>query len=220
MGTSERLALGKRINESKQQNTEIPVTKTPATHPTTQQPQPDVYSDISALEEKLDKTERRFSEYVYKTERQIKELMSALNSTQTRLERLMLKGAEKCWKRANSDQISCYTFSTRPPLQWNRAKEVCSQDGGHLLATETDEEYDAVAHFLRGKPEYHTRWWTGANDLAIEGLWIWDSVAPQMDTFNRWAKNRPNGGSDENCGDIWDITLTVSCVSMNCNFLL
>lgn len=44
-------------------------------------------------------------------------------------------------------------------------------------------------------------YWTGANDLQVEGEWVWLSTGEPV-TMDFWAAGEPNGVSNENCMEI------------------
>ncbi|ELU11319.1 hypothetical protein CAPTEDRAFT_92810, partial [Capitella teleta] len=96
-----------------------------------------------------------------------------------------------------------YSFETSNPLTWQEAKQACLGKGGRLVVIETDEEFDFIAEILRGNTAYRRNFWTGANDLAEDGNWIWDGSDHQVENFNRWGPVEPNGGTMENCGNLY-----------------
>ena len=48
-----------------------------------------------------------------------------------------------------------------------------------------------------------TRTWTGANDRAKEGQWVWDSDQSSVNVA--WASGEPNDDGNEDCGDIGNV---------------
>jgi hypothetical protein len=73
----------------------------------------------------------------------------------------------------------CYLFFA-DALTWSNARARCAaQPGGVHLVTFRDEDQLAalVAAFLERFGEDDT-WWTGGNDLAVEGAFRWESGEP------------------------------------------
>ena len=49
-------------------------------------------------------------------------------------------------------------------------------------------------------PEDGSNIWVGANDLAVDGVWVWeDGIAWGSYTGSATDSSEPNGGSSENC---------------------
>ena len=44
--------------------------------------------------------------------------------------------------------------------------------------------------------------WLGANDLATEGTYVWQGSGLAM-TYSKWNPGEPNGGTGENCANLW-----------------
>ncbi|ELU06296.1 hypothetical protein CAPTEDRAFT_144130, partial [Capitella teleta] len=99
--------------------------------------------------------------------------------------------------------ISCYSFNTSLE-DWHSARSVCLQNGGHLVALETETEYDNIARMLRTTPEYsslNNGWWTAGNDIDTEGTWLWADVNRPL-TIDRWIPGQPdNRFGTEKCGE-------------------
>ena len=80
---------------------------------------------------------------------------------------------------------------------WQDAKTYCSSLNSKLLTIHSQVEND-FAHSLI--PEDGKDIWVGANDLAVDGVWVWeDGIA--WGSYTGWAtdSSEPNGGSSENC---------------------
>ncbi len=68
--------------------------------------------------------------------------------------------------------------------------------GGNLVTINDETENDwLLATFLALLPEYNN-FWTGFNDVAVEGSWEWVSGEPV--TYTNWAPGQPDdaGGED------------------------
>ena len=80
---------------------------------------------------------------------------------------------------------------------WQGAKTYCSSLNSKLLTIHSQADND-FAHSLI--PEDGKDIWVGANDLAVDGVWVWeDGIA--WGSYTGWAtdSSEPNGGSSENC---------------------
>jgi len=80
--------------------------------------------------------------------------------------------------------------------KWAEAQAACQEDGAQLITVEDDETIEWIRKIYRPV-------WTGANDIAEEGLWVWaDSTA--VDWRNTpWGPGEPNSGVgllNEDCG--------------------
>ncbi|ELU15880.1 hypothetical protein CAPTEDRAFT_79334, partial [Capitella teleta] len=107
---------------------------------------------------------------------------------------------------------SCYSFETSNPTTWQEAKQACLEKGGRLVVMETDEEFDFIAEILRGNEDV----WTGANDIAEEGNWIWEGSDHQFEDLNRWGRGEPSGRTIENCGEMYkDIDFALNDIRCN-----
>ena len=45
-------------------------------------------------------------------------------------------------------------------------------------------------------------WWAGGSDLDTEGDWRWTRSGQKVEDFV-WASRQPDGGSDQNCLDLY-----------------
>nr|UCK81463.1 C-type lectin domain-containing type 2 protein 1 [Arenicola marina] len=85
----------------------------------------------------------------------------------------------------NDEARSCYMFVGRD-LSWYEAEAFCMSTGGHLVALETEEEQTFVVNYIRSTrvlPGNHM--WTGGNDIAKEGNWIWAGINVPFN-FTKW----------------------------------
>jgi hypothetical protein len=81
------------------------------------------------------------------------------------------------------------------PLTWVEAKAACAANGAHL-ASLTSARVEATAEDLCGM----TDTFTGGNDRAVEGTFVWDDGQPF--SYTDWRPNEPsNGGGayEEDC---------------------
>ena len=83
---------------------------------------------------------------------------------------------------------------------WVQAEAQAVSLGGHLVSiTSLAEQNFIVSTFLSGSNS-RALYWTGANDIASEGTWVWSNGDPFSFTF--WNPGEPNncacvpGGED------------------------
>jgi len=80
--------------------------------------------------------------------------------------------------------------------KWAEAQAACQEDGAQLITVEDDETIEWIRKIYRPV-------WTGANDIAQEGLWVWaDSTAVDWRNIP-WGPGEPNSGGgllNEDCG--------------------
>ncbi|MCH9648219.1 MAG: hypothetical protein K0U98_08270 [Deltaproteobacteria bacterium] len=82
-------------------------------------------------------------------------------------------------------------------VSWPTAEAACQALPGSLAKIEDSDENDWIA----SKSDTQVRW-IGLSDLETEGVWLWtDETVP---TYLNWAPIEPNGGSNENCANMWD----------------
>jgi cysteine-rich repeat protein len=98
----------------------------------------------------------------------------------------------------------CYTYNPTVAT-WDDARAACVGLGGDLAAPSTVAEGQSVLDlkhlpiFSAGDP--NARCWTGGNDVATEGVFVWSNgemwnAAPPGIA---WSAGEPNGGTASNC---------------------
>ena len=78
---------------------------------------------------------------------------------------------------------------------WSVAKGECAQVGYHLVTIDDAAENT----WLDGRIDSYStaRWWTGYNDVTVEGYWDWDGP---YSSYTNWEPNEPsNSGGYEDC---------------------
>ncbi|MFP3155568.1 leucine-rich repeat protein [Lachnospiraceae bacterium ZAX-1] len=73
-------------------------------------------------------------------------------------------------------------------LNWDKAKEISEQLGGHLATITSEEEQVAVSALL--KAEQREYYWLGASDAESEGKWVW--VTGETFSYTNWEPGQPN----------------------------
>jgi hypothetical protein len=92
-------------------------------------------------------------------------------------------------------------YGTKPYLfcassaSWSSAATTC-ESYGYILATINDSSentwlVDTAYTYYQGK------WWSGGNDEAVEGTWVWRSG--QSWSYSNWHSGEPNNLGNEDC---------------------
>jgi hypothetical protein len=91
-----------------------------------------------------------------------------------------------------------YLFCTTA-APWTTASANCAAYGYSLVTIGSSGENTWVDNTA---DTYSTdKWWTGFNDRATEGTWVWESG--ESVTYTNWQSGEPNdGGGNEDCGQL------------------
>ena len=90
-----------------------------------------------------------------------------------------------------------YYLSTQRAT-WSQAKAISTASGGHLVSINSLAENNFVSTLAAGQGT-----WLGLNDIANEGVWVWDSDDPSVGagSYRNWSAGEPNnylyGSTDE-----------------------
>ncbi|KAH3775354.1 perlucin-like protein isoform X1 [Dreissena polymorpha] len=103
----------------------------------------------------------------------------------------------------------CYTFSINQ-TNWFHAAKTCHDLGAQLVIIETDVE-DAflkttIQHLHAHDDPQTVGYWTGANDLDVEGHWVWGYPSDIVVRYTDWHAGEPNNnwaGKPEDCVVLW-----------------
>merc|ERR1712098_35921 len=121
------------------------------------------------------------------------------------------------WTDALTLDMGCL-YLIQEGLDWESATERCRNLGGekaHLVEIQNAEQLTFLQqglHFADGTNwSWHNYWWTGANDRAQEGSWIWAESRAEVPDF-LWASDQPDNCTPNNSDG--------SCVSENCGALV
>eukprot|EP00092_Neocalanus_flemingeri_P103047 GFUD01131827.1.p1 GENE.GFUD01131827.1~~GFUD01131827.1.p1 ORF type:complete len:228 (-),score=41.75 GFUD01131827.1:15-698(-) len=105
---------------------------------------------------------------------------------------------EKCSFGWTKYGTSCYRLWEEKQL-WEDAELRCTQDGGHLASILSEEERKFIQDNLYIN-KYQTTW-IGANDRAVEGVWVWTDGSAWE--FTDWKEGEPNNSGGEDCGHLY-----------------
>ena len=93
-----------------------------------------------------------------------------------------------------------YYMLTSGPMDWIQAETEAEALGGYLVTINSQEENDFLQRVYFSGPERETGYWTGMNDVASEGTWVWASGEPV--TYTNWLFGTPDNYWIENYGEI------------------
>ncbi|XP_052815670.1 perlucin-like protein [Mya arenaria] len=104
----------------------------------------------------------------------------------------------------------CYLFSV-DKLNWFHATKSCKDKEALLVAIESAAEdtflKQSIVHFhLHDNPQF-VGYWTSANDLEVEGRWVWGYPSDNQVTYADWHAGEPNNvwfdKRAEDCVVLW-----------------
>jgi hypothetical protein len=94
-----------------------------------------------------------------------------------------------------------YYILTSGPMEWTQAETEAEALGGYLVTINSQEENDFLQRVYFSGPERETGYWTGMNDMASEGTWVW--VSGEDVDYKNWLPGTPdNWNWNENFGEI------------------
>ncbi|XP_005095618.1 C-type mannose receptor 2 [Aplysia californica] len=114
------------------------------------------------------------------------------------------------WLRAAD---SCY-YPSYDQKNWQDASKFCSDQGAHLLKTDSDDELrwlDTVNMWSR--PNYHVGYWTGLNNIQTKQTYVWQDKSEPSKGYVAWARTYSATGNYR-CTAFYpgkDYTRFVSC---------
>ncbi len=77
---------------------------------------------------------------------------------------------------------------------WHEAKADAEARGGHLATFTSQEEWSEMVDQV-GDDFDTSRWWFGATDEEIEGVWEW--VTGEIWSFSYWGSEEPNNNGNQ-----------------------
>ena len=100
------------------------------------------------------------------------------------------------------DLVTCYEFTlSSTTVTWDECATECEAlDGFFPCITDSSQNAEAFAAFGGSGNGA----WINLHDTASEGSWVC-STSLQVLTYLPWDPNygEPNGGTNENCGNMW-----------------
>ncbi|KAL3864477.1 hypothetical protein ACJMK2_006156 [Sinanodonta woodiana] len=101
------------------------------------------------------------------------------------------------WNRAGK---KCYEFYQSPVSTWADSRKRCQSIGGDLLkVTSKDEMYWVTNQMMM----YRRKFWTGLNDINVEGNYVWLDGTPSNSQFIMWNQEPNDYFGQEDCGVIF-----------------
>ena len=100
-----------------------------------------------------------------------------------------------------ADGARCVTVVDSAGFTWFEARDACEDEGGALVSVLGEADNDQVLGLSAGFSANSI--WIGYTDLASEGDWEWVDGDPE--TYENWrtAGGEPNGGTVENCAELY-----------------
>ncbi|XP_042073651.1 C-type mannose receptor 2, partial [Haplochromis burtoni] len=118
--------------------------------------------------------------------------------------RLLLKACNIAFRSGDAHAYNCqekwvafsdslYQISSEQK-SWEESRRDCLKKGSDLMIINSREEQNFVNKFKK-------HLWIGLTDSETEGTWRWVD-GTQMSSTSYWNSGEPNGGRNENCGEI------------------
>merc|ERR1712080_714355 len=105
------------------------------------------------------------------------------------------------WVSGQLVHMGCLLFDISTDFTWNQAVTFCEGKGGSLVEVPSVEGMAFLQMMLEAiqdtdGPRY---WWTGGNDIGVEGLWSWGMTGGQVGEFTWYYDGCPLGNETANC---------------------
>lgn len=107
-------------------------------------------------------------------------------------------------------------------VDWQTAKRICEQKGGHLVTITSSEENNAVKNNTQGLT--NERYWLGLTDISLQSKWKWTTGEPL--SYKNWSSGEPNNVAGiENYAEFvstngsWNDLRGFACTSLNIGFI-
>ncbi|TWW59492.1 CD209 antigen-like protein D DC-SIGN-related protein 3 [Takifugu flavidus] len=154
-------------------------------------------------------------------QQQVKELSTAAQEVQKKLQDSIASLERLTEERANLKRSlnnpgwvyfsgSLYQVSSTKKT-WDQSRSDCRQKGADLLIINSEEEQAFANRFQKYM-------WIGLTDVTNEGSWKWVDGTAMSTSY--WSSKEPNGGKDENCGDIKNFNAEKSWNDESCSLSL
>ncbi|CAB1326922.1 unnamed protein product, partial [Coregonus sp. 'balchen'] len=109
----------------------------------------------------------------------------------------LLGSCPEGWRRFG---CRCYYLSTEKK-SWEESRQDCLERGADLVIINSEEEQAFINGF-----ESVSYVWIGLTDSVTEGTWKWVDGTP-LTTPRYWRSGEPGGGTYQNCGEIYYMSL-------------
>ena len=81
-------------------------------------------------------------------------------------------------------------------MSWQQARTFCHEHVAHLASVGSAQGNAFLVSIVAGTDG--RLYWTGINDIAVEGVWVWDSGEPVV--YTQFGAGEPNNaGGQEDC---------------------
>lgn len=107
-------------------------------------------------------------------------------------------------------------------VDWQTAKRICEQKGGHLVTITSSEENNAVKNNTQDLT--NERYWLGLTDISLQSKWKWTTEEPL--SYKNWSSGEPNNVAGiENYAEFvstngnWNDLRGFACTSLNIGFI-
>ena len=88
-------------------------------------------------------------------------------------------------------------------LQMLNYRYICYEEGIMRLTNFENQKWLLIS-IVSISAYRRKNWWNGANDLDVEGSWVWADVGGSVDS-SFWAPREPDKGRTENCASFSDM---------------
>ena len=107
-------------------------------------------------------------------------------------------------------------------VDWQTAKRICEQKGGHLVTISSAEENDYIYTNIA---QYNTnRFWIGLSDIKLVNQWEW--VTGEKYYYSNWYENEPSNAAGIECyveiladNGTWNDAIGYNCSHMKNGFI-
>jgi hypothetical protein len=89
---------------------------------------------------------------------------------------------------------NAYLWCTGPQAAWQDQQNRCTSWGGYLVQVGSAAEQARLGALMNLANR-----WTGLNDIAVEGSFVWAGVNQPLGSYTNWAANEPTAGTGSNC---------------------
>ncbi|CAL1526614.1 unnamed protein product, partial [Lymnaea stagnalis] len=102
------------------------------------------------------------------------------------------------WTDSIPSEGACFLYNATE-LSYAEANSSCQSIGGVLAKLKTMTQ---LLEAIQNVP-YTTYIWIGANDISVEGTWMWEDGGVATELNELWYNDEPDNGTDHDCADIY-----------------